>query len=589
MEGQDEELHLKQSYLKSEIIDKNIDQEKFLDYCIKIKENGDDINNWTFDELKKCVADFNELLKQESEQIKEKENQFSSLNSFLSNTNSNFNQNSQMQIQSQQELNQQNQNKFSLKNIPNIISNKFIDIKNNINNAINNNNNSNSQNQLMNKTSFTTLNPLQLLMNSEKLRQKINSDIQESSLQYPSFNNLQKREIKCKYAQKTILNDKKIKVTIQNPKNSEKSLLSTQYTLYEIVTKPLNLFVQRRYSDFDWLRNILVKLYPRLFIPPIPGKKTGQRRFEQDFINKRMKLLQLFLDEITENEELKASEALSAFLSFTDRSQFERKMKELNNYIPSQYCEDLKTLDGKVLILNDDFNENYYININNYLKLRYQILSRLNNNLKNYFLDQTKACMDLDEIQMDFENLNILSTKVKLNDNINKTYEELNIFFKNWKRIIFNENVIIKEQIKRFFKREKIENYIFIELIDSREQLRQKYFSEKTKLEAKKEKLYKIMDFNKWEIEDNFGQIDTARLMRDKNYAFEKMCTRETKNVENIHKLLGYANYMNVTQLKNKIEQNEKKLVEITKEFANKFYPSLNDGITLWSTLNTYI
>ena len=344
MEGQDEELHLKQSYLKSEIIDKNIDQEKFLDYCMKIKENGDDINNWTFDELKKCVADFNELLKQESEQIKEKENQFSSLNSFLSNTNSNSNQNSQMQIQSQQELNQQNQNKFSLKNIPNIISNKFIDIKNNINDAINNNN-PNSQNQLMNKTSFTTLNPLQLLMNSEKLRQKINSDIQETSLQYPSFNNLQKREIKCKYAQKTILNDKKIKVTIQNPKNSEKSLLSTQYTLYEIVTKPLNLFVQRRYSDFDWLRNILVKLYPRLFIPPIPGKKTGQRRFEQDFINKRMKLLQLFLDEITENEELKASEALSAFLSFTDRSQFERKMKELNNYIPSQYCEDLKTLD----------------------------------------------------------------------------------------------------------------------------------------------------------------------------------------------------------------------------------------------------
>ena len=86
-----------------------------------------------------------------------------------------------------------------------------------------------------------------------------------------------------------------------------------------------------------------------------------------------------------ENEELKSSEALVSFLSQNDRNQFERKMKELNSYIPSHYCEDMKTLEGKIHILNDDFNENYYIIINNYLKLRYQILSRLNNNLKKLF------------------------------------------------------------------------------------------------------------------------------------------------------------------------------------------------------------
>ena len=46
---------------------------------------------------------------------------------------------------------------------------------------------------------------------------------------------------------------------------------------------------------------------------------------------------------------------------------------------------------------------------------------------------------------------------------------------------------------------------------------------------------------------------------------------------------------MNVMQLQMIIDKNEKKLVEVMKEFANKFYPSLNDGITVWSTLNTYI
>ena len=159
--------------------------------------------------------------------------------------------------------------------------------------------------------------------------------------------------------------------------------------------------------------------------------------------------------------------------------------------------------------------------------------------------------MNLEEVRKDFETLNILNTKVKMKDSILKTYEELSIFFKNWKRILFNQNVIIKEEIKHFFKYQKLENLSFIELIDNRELIRQKYVAEKAKLDAKKEKLYKIMDFTKWEIEDNFNQVDRALLFRDKNYAFEKMCTRETQALENIHKQLGYANYMNVIQLKN--------------------------------------
>ena len=40
--------------------------------------------------------------------------------------------------------------------------------------------------------------------------------------------------------------------------------------------------------------------------------------------------------------------------------------------------------------------------------------------------------------------------------------------------------------------------------------------------------------------------------------------------------------------IKNIIDKNATKFVQNTKEFANKFYPSLNDGITIWSSLNTY-
>ena len=50
-------------------------------------------------------------------------------------------------------------------------------------------------------------------MNNERMRQRIDTDIQESSLLYPNLDinpNPKKREIKCKTAEKSILNDKKI-------------------------------------------------------------------------------------------------------------------------------------------------------------------------------------------------------------------------------------------------------------------------------------------------------------------------------------------------------------------------------------------
>ena len=134
-----------------------------------------------------------------------------------------------------------------------------------------------------------------------------------------------------------------------------------------------------------------------------------------------------------------------------------------------------------------------------------------------------------------------------------------------------------------------MENIAYTELIQSREEIKSVYVAAKKKLDDKKLKLYSYMDVNKWEIEENYNNIDFALIYRDKNYAWEKMCTKETQALELLHQQIGYANHMNFSQLKRLIIKNNKLFVDNTKEFANAFYPSLNDSITLWSTLNTYI
>ena len=93
-----------------------------------------------------------------------------------------------------------------------------------------------------------------------------------------------------------------------------------------------------------------------------------------------------------------------------------------------------------------------------------------------------------------------------------------------------------------------------MELLKGRENAKLKYKQEKDKLLNKKEKLWKLMDFTKWEIIDEGGKIDSTKLLRDKVYAFQNMCTLDNKSLDNIHKQLGYANKMTIDELKRMME-----------------------------------
>ena len=66
--------------------------------------------------------------------------------------------------------------------------------------------------------------------------------------------------INCRKLEKSVLNDKVIEVLIQNPKLIETSFISSNYINYEVSTPAMNWLVFRRYSDFLWIRNVLVKL-----------------------------------------------------------------------------------------------------------------------------------------------------------------------------------------------------------------------------------------------------------------------------------------------------------------------------------------
>ena len=388
--------------------------------------------------------------------------------------------------------------------------------------------------------------------------------------------------------EKTELNDKNVTVEVKNPVEKSGGLFTKAFILYDVTTSPMNWTVQRRFSDFDALRQILVKYYPSYHVPPMPAKKITNRRFEIDFIMKRMKFLNLFINNVLKREEFKASEILIAFLSYTDRGKFEAKFREYQTQVPSSYVEDYKNLEGKVTISHDEGNEKYYTNISKYFRLQRQIFQKLGHGLKQFYNSLSSACESLQDVHKYFEIMHVLNTRVLMKQTITKSFEELGFFFDNWKKVLIKQKELVRTHMKDFYKYVKLEGIAYEELIDRRDDLKNRYTAEVTRITAKKEKLYASQDITKFELGDEKG-IDKDRLLTDKPYAFENMCKEDNANLEKLYNQLGYANKMNMTELKRIISDYCVRYVDNIKTFCTDFYPSINDLIGIWSNMQNFV
>ena len=396
-----------------------------------------------------------------------------------------------------------------------------------------------------------------------------------------------KSEIQCQKIQKSILNDRQITITLRNPKLIETSLFKSDYIIYEVYTDFNKWKVFRRYKNFLWLKEILKKLYPGYVIPPLPSKKIGSRRFEKDFINKRMKFLNYFINDICKNELYKSSDILISFLSTIDNEKFENEMRIYDSLIIPKLLKDYSNLEGKIKIKEENSNFKYE-NIANYFNLQSQLLEKINFNLKNFYINLNAACMNLDEVRSGFETITEINLKIGMKEEISKTYEKIGIFFKNWRRVLLNQNEIINSNIRIFYKYTNMKYKSYQELIHEREEKRSEYLTELNKLNNKKENFWKDKNINKWEIKNN-NDVDYVLLLQNKNYAFSKMCTKDNEKLEILHNQVYFYNYMIEKQLKILIKDNRITFIDNIKEFTKEFYITLNDALNTWTELgNTF-
>ena len=534
----------KQIYLRENILDKGYEAEDFVTYLTSKKgDEGMNLMNWSLDELKSVVQEYIQNNPLNTQQ--DSENKIMQPNNDLQNNlmpNPILAQN----INNLNSLNNPNMNiPPEMNAYPNILlTNQML----NNNNMLNMNNMSLDPNLLnlqnSNLTNDINAGNVFLPKNDNPL---VNSQGEQTDI-YGITNT---ETIYCSFSEQTEFSKhENIKIEIALGEKKPGTFFSKAYQTYVIAVPLLNLKVIRRYSDFEWLRQILVNIFSSSVIPPIPKKnKLGGDRFNEEFLEKRTRTLEKFLNLLNKDPIIRSSQLFYDFLSIEELNKFYEMKKHYNNYKLPQNLKEYKSLNGQLDIKVDDSREIFYQNIKDQTEINQELLSKLNKQFKLLNNEMNMVVSRLEEIAKNCEELFLHSVKYNSSDDIKISFYELNEIFKHWSTALRNQNSLTYINIREHFKFTKNVFKSMKDLINSADNCKQAYYKSKRNLISKKEELFRKGDITKWDLGPN-KNINT----QDKTVALPNMLVNETNSVINLKQIYGY--YLN--SVNNEFERTEK-------------------------------
>ena len=536
----------KQNYLRENILDKGYEAEDFVTYLTSKKgDEGINLGNWSLEELKSVVQEY--ISNNPLNNKQEAENNINQGNNTIPN---NLVQNP---ILTQNINNINNLNNIDTNvppglnpyQYPNILLNNGMMNNNMIN--INNINNMNLDPNLLNSNLTNNINSGNVFLPKDENENLINSQGEQTDI-YGITNT---ETIYCLFSEKNELaKHDNVKIEIALGEKKPGTFFSKAYQTYIITVPKLNLKVSRRYSDFEWLRQILVYIFSSSVIPPIPKKnKLGGDRFNEEFLEKRTRTLEKFLNLLLEDPNIKSSQLFYEFLSIEELNKFYDMKKHYNHYKLPQTLKEYKTLNGQLDIKVDDSREIFYQNIKDQTEINQELLSKLNKQFKLLNNEMNMVVLRLEEISKTCEELFLHSVKYNENDDIKISYYELNEMFKHWSTALKKQNTLTYINIREYFKFSKNVIKSMRDLTNSVDNCKQAYYKSKRNLISKKEDLFRKGDITKWDLGPN-KNINA----QDKSIALPNMLANETNSVINLKQIYGY--YLN--SVNNEFERMEK-------------------------------
>ncbi|CAD8053120.1 unnamed protein product [Paramecium sonneborni] len=534
-QNESEQLNRKQQLLRKEIYDKGYDCQAFQDYMEQIKVNGgQDVNIWTYHELQEAINLF-QTTNQSQMQIIDLD--------IVSYRQSEIDDNNQLEIQIQEKQQQHQIKEEQLQQ------------------------NLNQQLQISQNESHEEI-VVKPLIDNDRFYQKL---------------------YQCQLQdKKMLLMAKELNVYITKFEKIQGGLLSASYYNYIVNTECIGWNVQRRYNDFIWLKEILSKIYPGRYIPPLP-KKTVLKNDQELNLLKRMKFLEKFLQYLFQYELIRYDKWFQAFLSIKEEKDFKHIQKLSTQISRVTKLEQIISLDGYIqLQLNDNLTT--YNNESTFL------LSSIEINYKKLRKDSKQLILDFDQLSNTIYNMGKTCTELyqfsnKFNQSISQgkfskldiLYISMNNMLVQWGNNLTAQIKIVQEELCFFFKFHHHSINSLKEFIKQKENAHQEYEKFKSRLELKKNKLFTQQDFNRWEIPSiQIKALLDSNLTQNREVCQAVMLPQETTLQEELKNIFAFYNYQQFSEISNHLENTVSDFSEKFIKFCNLQKKIIDEQKLVW-------
>ena len=463
----------KQNLMREEIINKGYDSIKFIEYLVQCKgEGGENINNWSINDLKNAIKDFIYLSDNTKKEIKKQDE-------------SNPSKEEQNKDENEINIDLSAPSAPKQKNLGETILMSVIDIKNNI------------------------------FSDSSKQNEKFNYGLNTPT------------SLDCRPIDNTDLGKQdEIYIKIGFPEKVDGGFFSRDTVSFTVAAIPLGFVVKRNYLDFEWLQNILLKLYHINFIPSLPSLYSLSKENENEYYQECIRHLEKFMNYLLADPVIKSSQILYDFLCKENDKDFEKIKKEAENMTPNNDITNYQSINGKIDISININKEKKFERVKEFCYENEKLLRQLNNNLISIEENFSNILKKLNESASIFQKLFDLMNKFNQEDILRKQiYTQMKNMFLSLQATLKKEKDLIKIDVKEnynfFFK-----NYSnFYNLIKKVDEAKRIYRKEEKDLVSLKNDLYKK---SKIEVSSN-DSVDLSKILpknteatleMKKNYGF---------------------------------------------------------------------
>jgi hypothetical protein len=426
---------------------------------------------------------------------------------------------------------------WSLPDLKNVVQ-EFISLNNG--NGNNNNQQEEEQNEIVEKNE----------VNNEQNEIKQQPQQQNKKNQECTYGIVTKNEIHCmKGLNNEITKCDNIQITVGSFEKVEGNFFSKSYVTYLVTTAPFNWNVRRRFSDFEWLRQTLVTNFNYCLIPSIPKKtknlsKMVGEKSDNDFLSKRSRNFEKFLNCIIIDPILKNTQLIYDFLSMEKDDDFQKMKKAVDKLKqPAFNISKVVTTDGNANIEINEEKEKYFNDIKEITNQKENILKKINTTIKLLKDDLVNASDKLIDISKNFNLIKENSIQYKESEEVIKSYSEMSSMFSNFASYLTKQKDVIFINLKEYFKFIKNNYRSMKDFIHKTENLKTTFYKSFKSLKIKKDDLFRKQEVTKWDLDPKDTSIDRNTIATNKNLALNKMLYKETLQVN--YQKVCYGFYLN--------------------------------------------